>query len=112
MKEFGEITQFLISDGDISPDTKSEILLGNPDNLIILHNIVFEFKKITDWSAVNIAQIFKEFLVEHNLKMPNIGPLLRACIAGVTNTPDLASVLAILGRDKTIQRIEKYIANK
>jgi glutamyl/glutaminyl-tRNA synthetase len=44
--------------------------------------------------------------------MPNIGPLLRACIAGVTNTPDLASVLAILGRDKTIQRIEKYIANK
>jgi glutamyl-tRNA synthetase len=109
LKEFGEITEFLLTDTDIIPDTKSKILLDNPDNLKILHNIIPEFKKITDWNNQTIAEMFKEFLVTYSLKMPNIGPLLRACVAGVTNTPDLASVLAILGYDKTIKRIEHYI---
>jgi glutamyl-tRNA synthetase len=110
LKEFGEITAFLISaDETITPDTKSKILLDNADNIKILHAILPEFKNITQWNAVTIAEMFKGFLTKHNLKMPNIGPLLRGCIAGVTNTPDLASVLAILGKDKTINRIGRYV---
>jgi glutamyl-tRNA synthetase len=108
LKEFGEITDFLITDAMILPDTKSKILLDNPDNRTIINNIIPQFAAITDWNNENIATMFKDFLQTYHLKMPNIGPLLRACIAGVTNTPDLASVLGILGKEKTIQRIQKY----
>jgi glutamyl-tRNA synthetase len=109
LKEFGEITAFLITDNDIVPDTKSKILIDNSDNIKILQNIALEFEKISEWNAIQIAEMFKAFLVNHNLKMPNIGLLLRGCVAGVTNTPDLASVLAILGKDKTMKRIKKYV---
>ena len=109
LREFGDITQFLITNDTIMPDTKSQILLNNPDNLKILHNIIPEFQKISEWNNDAIVNMFKDFLTNNALKMPNIGPLLRACVAGVTNTPDLASVLAILGKEKTIERIQKYI---
>ncbi len=109
LKEFGEITQFLLTDDVIIPDTKSQILLENPDNLKILHNILPKFEAITHWNNDTITEMFKEFLKTHDLKMPNIGPLLRACVAGVTNTPDLASVLGILGKEKTILRIKRFL---
>lgn len=105
LQEFGLITKFLISDQKITPDTKSKQLLSQELNQTILFNIKPEFEKIQDWTQENIAAMFKEFLKEHGLKMPNIGPLIRACVAGVTNTPDLASVLAILGKEKTLARI-------
>ena len=75
----------------------------------ILNLISTELKKISDWTLENITLMLREFLSSHNLKMPNIGPLLRACIAGVTSTPDLASMLLILGKDKTLIRINKQI---
>jgi glutamyl-tRNA synthetase len=109
LKEFGFITNFLVTDSHIIPDTKSKILLDKPENIQILINIVPEFEAITDWSQENIAAMFKQFLKTHSLKMPNIGLLLRACVAGVTNTPDLASVLAILGKEKTMARIKVYL---
>lgn len=105
LKEFGEITNFLITDNPIEPDTKSKALLEKEGNQQILKNIKPEFEKIQDWTTENLAVMFKEFLATHGLKMPNIGPLIRACVAGVTNTPDLASVLAILGKEKTLERI-------
>lgn len=109
LKEFGDITKFLVDNSDISLDTKSKILLDNPDNIKILNLISTELKKISDWTLENITLMLREFLSSHNLKMPNIGPLLRACIAGVTSTPDLASMLLILGKDKTLIRINKQI---
>lgn len=109
LKEFGEITQFLLTDDMIIPDTKSKILLENPDNLQILHNIIPKFEAITHWNSDAITEMFKEFLKTYHLKMPNIGPLLRACVAGVTNTPDLASVLEILGKEKTLLRIKRFV---
>ncbi len=109
LKELGDITQFLLTEDMIIPDTKSKILLENSDNLKILQNILPKFETITHWHSDTITEMFKEFLKTHDLKMPNIGPLLRACVAGVTNTPDLALVLGILGKEKTILRIKKFL---
>ena len=108
LKEFGDITAFLYEDKEIKPDTKSKALLEKPDNIIILRNIYPEFSALNEWSKENLAALFKDFLKKHQLKMPNIGPLIRAVTAGVTNTPDLASVLAILGKEKTIQRMDGF----
>ncbi len=53
--------------------------------------------------------MFQELMDELDFKMGKIGPVLRAAICGTMNAPDLKQVLAVLGKETVIERIQQHV---
>ena len=51
-----------------------------------------------------------EFIPQNQLKPKDIMPPLRICMNGDTKGIDLSALLAIIGRDEVIKRIENFIS--
>ena len=73
-------------------------------------NLVFEVLNIlksTDWNLIELKENIEKYLVENNLKMKDLGPILRIILTGKTNTPDIFKVIFIIGRNECIKRLTK-----
>ena len=73
-------------------------------------NLVFDVLNIlksTKWNLIELKENIEKFLVENNLKMKDLGPILRSVLTGKTNTPDIFKVIFIIGRNECIRRLTK-----
>ncbi len=73
-------------------------------------NLVFEVLNIlksTKWNLIELKENIEKFLVENNLKMKDLGPILRRILTGKANTPDIFKVIFIIGRNECIRRLTK-----
>jgi len=62
-----------------------------------------------DWEDEKINAAIKNFVTENAVKFPQIAMPLRVILTGTDHTPSIASIMWILGREETKQRIQKYI---
>jgi len=60
----------------------------------------------TDWHDI----LMEEFIPQNGLKPKDIMPPLRICMNGDTKGIDLSSLLAILGKDEVIKRVESFLS--
>ena len=73
-------------------------------------NLVFDVLNIlksSKWNLIELKENIEKFLVENNLKMKDLGPILRSVLTGKTNTPDIFKVIFIIGRNECIKRLTK-----
>lgn len=73
-------------------------------------NLVFEVLNIlksSKWNLIELKENIEKFLVKNNLKMKDLGPILRSVLTGKTNTPDIFKVIFIIGRNECIRRLNK-----
>ncbi len=63
---------------------------------------------LPDWRADAIPPVIDAVLKKHNLKMPKLAVPLRVAVFGVAQTPALAAVLALAGRDRVLNRLARY----
>ena len=73
-------------------------------------NLVFDVLNIlksSKWNLIELKENIEKFLVENNLKMKDLGPILRSVLTGKTNTPDIFKVIFIIGRNECIKRLNK-----
>ena len=90
----------------LSNDFTNNLLDLNQENL----NLVFEVLNIlksTEWNLIELKENIEKYLVENNLKMKELGPVLRIILTGKTNTPDIFKVIFIIGRNECIKRLTK-----
>ena len=57
------------------------------------------------WKREAIAALLKAFVAERGVKMPQVMMPVRVAISGSTSTPAVDAVLAVLGRERTMQRL-------
>ncbi|MDR0702545.1 MAG: glutamate--tRNA ligase [Azoarcus sp.] len=72
-----------------------------------LESLHARLEKLSDWEKDAISQVIKETLREHGLKMPRLAIPLRVALFGVEHTPSIDDVLAVLGRDQTLQKLAR-----
>jgi glutamyl/glutaminyl-tRNA synthetase len=73
-------------------------------------NLVFDVLNIlksSKWNLIELKENIEKCLVENNLKMKDLGPILRIILTGKTNTPDIFKVIFIIGRNECIKRLTK-----
>ena len=90
----------------LSNDFTNNLSDLNQENL----NLVFEVLNIlksTEWNLIELKENIEKYLVENNLKMKDLGPILRIILTGKTNTPDIFKVIFIIGRNECIKRLTK-----
>ena len=68
------------------------------------------FEGISEWTPVAIAEQIRATLVSHDMKMPKLAIPVRVCVLGRTQTPDLATVLSLLGKRVVIERLRRFAA--
>ena len=64
---------------------------------------------ITDWNAENLHKMVEDVCAKLEVGMGKVGQPLRVAVAGSGASPSIDITLEMLGKDKTIARVEKAI---
>ena len=65
---------------------------------------------LDDWQLDTIETSIREFTDQQELKLGGVAQPLRAALTGRTTSPGVFDVLAVLGKDECLARIEQQIA--
>ncbi|OZI20558.1 glutamate--tRNA ligase [Bordetella genomosp. 9] len=63
-----------------------------------------------EWTKDALSAAIKRVLAARGIKMPQLAIPLRVAVTGQTQTPAIDAVLALLGRDKVLQRLQRALA--
>ncbi|SIQ07395.1 glutamyl-tRNA synthetase [Aromatoleum tolulyticum] len=61
------------------------------------------------WEKSALNQAIKDTMAEHGLKMPQVAIPLRVATLGVAQTPAIDAVLEVLGRERVLARMARYV---
>jgi glutamyl-tRNA synthetase len=107
--ELTEKAKFLVMDRPIEMVPKAAKLLKE-DAPALLGKILNQLKTLENWSAETLENCVKEFAETENLKLRSIAQPLRAALTGSNASPGIFDVLAVLGREESLGRIEDAAA--
>jgi glutamyl-tRNA synthetase len=111
LKEMAEIIENIMNvPTEYNPKAvKKFIKEGVKENLVKFVEFIKdrELHLPVEWHDV----LMQEFIPQNSLKPKDIMPPLRICMNGDTKGIDLGNLLAILGKDEVIKRVEKFIAS-
>jgi glutamyl-tRNA synthetase len=77
----------------------------NASNRGALGELAGEFQTLA-WERAAIAGAIKAAATRHGLKPAQVMMPLRLLVAGTTSTPAIDAVLALVGRERTLERLE------
>jgi len=102
-------TAFFFSD-DFAYDEKAvEKKLAKPEVFQTLEKIVGILQGLEQFDAETVNKALHDFVEQGGLKFGDVMPPLRIAVSGQQSGPDLAPVLAILGKENVHARIRKTI---
>lgn len=109
LKELAEISAFFFRDKvDFNPDATSKWLGDEQKEL--LKTLRNELDNLDKFDSESLQKIFKEICKKNELKMLKIAQPVRVAVSGSTASPGIFEVLLILGKEKTIERLDAAIA--
>lgn len=88
----------------IAPEVREKFLTA--DRRPLLADVRQQLAAIEQWHAEQIEACIKAYLKAEKLKMGKVGPVIRAAVVGATSSPSIFAVLAVLGRERTLQRLD------
>lgn len=88
-------------------DLKAQVL--TTEALDALADFKNRAEKLDVWSVDTLAATIKETLNEKGIKMPALGIPIRVVTTGQKQTPSVDAVLALLGRDVVLERLNKVL---
>lgn len=91
---------------EVKMDTQAAEKLAAADKKLI-QKASETLANISDWTKENIEAEFKKFMEKEGVKMGQIGPALRALLTGTMHSPAIFDVMAILGKDEVLARLQK-----
>ncbi|MDD3538633.1 MAG: glutamate--tRNA ligase [Atribacterota bacterium] len=107
-RQFLEYGDYFFTEGFTIEEKAVQILeqdeVGN-----ILGQLVERLRQIDDWNEENIEKVVREVAEELNLKGKQIIHPVRVALSGKTVGPSLFAIMEVLGKEKSIIRLERVI---
>ena len=75
----------------------------------IATQLVTVIEGLTDLTPHHIETQIKDFITQNNLGLGQVMPLIRLSLVGEMKGPDVFSIIAILGREETIRRLQHLV---
>lgn len=73
----------------------------------VFEKVIAAVEAATDFSATGLDAAVKEVLTANGLKAGEVMPVLRLALAGTMQGPAVFDMMALLGKDKTVERLKK-----
>ncbi len=94
---------------DVEIDTEAKRKFLNEKSLPFLSELRDAFVHVGNFTAKNIEKTFMTIGEKYNMKLGTLAQPVRVAITGGTKSPGIFEVLQIVGREKTLRRLEKAI---
>ncbi|WP_062220222.1 glutamate--tRNA ligase [Aureimonas sp. D3] len=107
--ELTESSAYLFAQRPLSLDEKAADILTNGGR-DILRDLLPVLREVTDWSAAPLEVAIKGFAESSGLKLGKIAQPLRAALTGRSTSPGVYDVLAVLGREETLGRLQDQVS--
>jgi len=91
---------------DMQPSAEDLAAHVTPEIIPVIDELL-QVLQAGDWSKEAISAGFKQVLKTHGMKMPQLAMPVRVLAVGTAHTPSVDAVLALLGREKIIERLQK-----
>lgn len=81
-----------------------------PENTEKFSLLTANIAAISDFTAANMEQSVKDFMLDSGLKMGEVMPMLRIALTGTMQGPMVFELAELLGQAKTVSRLQKGFA--
>jgi len=108
LTELANSLRYYIAD-DVEYNEKAKAKFLNEGSRDILIELKDKLMVVRDFSAEEIEKVFRAIIEKHNVKLGNLAQPVRVAITGSTESPGIFEVLEIMGKEKTLKRLEKAI---
>ena len=75
----------------------------------LLPELESRLKNLPTFDAASIKQMFHDYAEARGLKLGKVMPPVRAAVAGTMESPELPELLAVLGRERVVARVQRAV---
>ena len=75
-----------------------------------MQDLLQRLQSLPDWNQQDIAAAIESCAEAHEIKMGKLGQPLRVAVTGGSVSPPIDTTLVLIGRDRSISRVEQAIA--
>jgi len=109
LDELADGARFLFAQRPLAMSDKAQALLDPPAR-DLLARIATHLREQQDWTTEALEANLKAYAEELGLGLGKLAQPLRAALTGQTTSPGIFDVLALLGRDESLARIDAQAA--
>jgi len=108
LEELAGSLRFYITDF-VEYNQKAKEKFLNEKNLPYLIEVFESLRSLDNFVAPDIENVFKLIVEKNNIKLGNVAQPVRVAVTGKTESPGIFEVLEVVGKEKTLRRIERAI---
>ena len=109
LQEMARDARFYFSDA-IEYEEKAAKKFLKAKALEPLDMLVAELEQITDFTEQHLEDAFRAVMEKSGLKLGKIAQPVRVALTGRTASPGIFEIIAIIGKDKVLDRLKKAVA--
>jgi glutamyl-tRNA synthetase len=94
---------------DVEYNEKAKAKFLHDKSLPLLIELKERITVLAEFSVAEIERIFREITERHGIKLGNLAQPVRVAVTGGTESPGIFEVLEVMGKEKTMRRLEKAI---
>lgn len=106
--ELAENARFYVLCRPIPINDKASKVLDKT-NILVLGSLRQKLSESADWSSSSMETVLKRFAQDADIKLGILAAPLRAALTGTTVSPGIFEVLAVLGKDQSLGRIDDVL---
>jgi glutamyl-tRNA synthetase len=104
LTELVEAAHYYLSD-EMTPDEKAAKKLLTPEVAAPIETLIRNLDALATFDAVAIEKAFTATLEAHGLQMGKLAQPVRVALTGGTVSPGIHEVIAVLGKQRTLERL-------
>jgi len=106
IKEYADY--FFVDDLDYDVETVKKVC-KHPDTPLYLEKIKDVWSQLSEFTAENLEASLKKLAEENQIPTKNLVHPIRVALTNKTVGPGLYEIAEVLGKEKTLKRLEKFI---
>ena len=108
LKELAENAVFYIAQEPLKLSVEAQSII-NDFNKGLYISLFNHLKAIKVWDQESLKTEIKNFASGNNLKLKEIAQVLRAALTGSTTSPSVFEIMPSLEKDKSLERLERFV---
>jgi glutamyl-tRNA synthetase len=109
LKEMAENSRFFFTD-EVRMDPKAVAKYLTADALAILAQVRAKLAALGEWNAVTIHDLLNALAAELQVGLGKVAQPVRVAVTGTAVSPPIDATLALLGRERSLARLEAALA--
>jgi glutamyl-tRNA synthetase len=109
--ELFEASRFLWASRPLDLNDQAKAIL-TPEAQEVIATLLPELKATAEWTPVAVEAVVRSFADRSGVKLGQVAQPLRAALTGRTTSPPIFDVLAVLGKDESLARLQDQASER